>query len=87
MIDDESGRERIRYALRIRAKRGHLGPVARDLGVGLAGLEQFSTGGANLPDATLKALATELFSGHAAYDPVLDRLNLPRRRHPRNAWR
>ena len=47
----------IRAALLVRAKKGHLANLARDLSVGLATLEEFAHGRARLTNDILNALA------------------------------
>ena len=64
----------LRQALRARAMHGHLGVLARDLGIGVMTLEDFAHGRGQLDGARLQALATDLFCGHVMYDPAVDRL-------------
>ena len=73
MIEIKTGLDVIRGALLNRAKHGHLGTLARDLGVNVGDLEDFAYGRGSLPPATLQALATDLFGGHAEYDSELNR--------------
>jgi hypothetical protein len=77
----------LRQALYARARKGHLGPIARDLSergepIGVASLEAFLSG-AQLPVATLQLLAKELYGDAAEYDPERNLLRSANRAEPK----
>jgi hypothetical protein len=88
-MTSDSGLALIRSAVLVRAKKSHLANLARDLGTGLATLEEFAHGRAKLPNDILNALAKELFGANATYDPQIDKLirakppTIPMGAHPR----
>lgn len=53
----DSGLAALREVVRVRARRGHLGWLAKELNVGLSALEEFGTGKGNLPPDALSAIA------------------------------
>jgi hypothetical protein len=63
-----TGSDILREATRIRIKKGHAAPLARDLKIGTAALETFATGGARLPDAIMTALAKDLLGSNVEFD-------------------
>ena len=53
-MTSDSGLAVIRSAVLVRAKKSHLANLARDLGTGLATLEEFAHGRAKLPNDILR---------------------------------
>ena len=80
-MTSDSGLAVIRSAVLVRAKKSHLANLARDLGTGLATLEEFAHGRAKLPNDILTKLAVELFGANVSYDATIDKL----RRAPQEA--
>ncbi len=69
-----TGTDVIRAALNSRARKMNAATLARDLGVPSETLDAFARGRTDLSPDTLKALARDLFHGHAEYDADIDRL-------------
>jgi hypothetical protein len=72
MTEIKTGLDVIRATLHARARAGHLGPIARDIGAAVADLEDFAYGHRDLPAAALQALVRDLFHGQAEYDATLN---------------
>ena len=72
MTEVRTGLDVIRGTLRARRRAGHLAPIARDIGTGIADLEDFADGRRDLPAAVLAALVKDLFHGQAEYDATLN---------------
>ena len=53
----QTGTDVLREALRARIHKGYAGLLARDLGIGVAALDEFAHGKGKLPDAIMSALA------------------------------
>ena len=68
-MTSDSGLAVIRSAVLVRAKKSHLANLARDLGTGLAALEEFAHGRAKLPPETLTALARNFSAATSAMTP------------------
>jgi hypothetical protein len=81
MTTETTGTDIIRLAMRNRAAHGGLGRLASDLHLSLTQLDDFTYHGGHLPSEALRLLATDLFAGHAEYDPVVDLLR-PTNRTP-----
>jgi hypothetical protein len=81
-MTETTGTGIIRGALLNRAKHGHLGLTARDLGVGIGALEEFCYGRGQLPPATLQALAKDLFP-HAEWDEATNLMRPVNRIEPK----
>lgn len=64
----KSGSDIMHEALRFRIEKGHVAPLARNLGITSAALEQFAYGEGKLPDETMTALAKDLFGSNAFFD-------------------
>ena len=76
-----TGTEVIRQTARNRARENGLARLASDLHLSLTLLDEFVYRGGHLPSEALRLLATDLFAGHAEYDPVVDLLR-PTNRAP-----
>ena len=63
--EDGGGTEVIREALYVKSKRGHLGNIARDIGVGLSHLQDFIAGKAIIPPSALCKFAELYWCGSA----------------------
>ena len=75
--DEREHRQRSRRPSRggpVRARRGHLGWLAKELNVGLSALEEFGTGKGNLPPDALSAIARVLLGDNVVYDAARDKL-------------
>ena len=70
----DSGLAALREVVRVRARRGHLGWLAKELNVGLSALEEFGTGKGNLPPDALSAIARVLLGDNVVYDAARDKL-------------
>ena len=69
-----SGTDVIRAAMRQRAAHGDLARMARDLNLSLTQLDSFTYHGGQLAPEALQLLATDLFAGHATFDPATNLL-------------
>ena len=76
-----TGTEVIRATMRNRAFHGGLARLANDLHLSLTQLDSFTYHNGALASEALRLLATDLFAGHAEYDPVVDLLR-PTNRTP-----
>lgn len=72
--DTVTGTDVLRSALRARIKHGHAAPLARDLNIGTASLDEFAHGKAKLPDTVMTALAKEFFGPNCWFDRELNLL-------------
>lgn len=52
----------------MRLKKGHAGPIARDHNIGIAAIEEFVYGKGKLTDATMTAMAKEIFGDNCSFD-------------------
>jgi hypothetical protein len=69
-----TGIDVIRAATRNRARGNGLARLASDLHLSLTQLDLFAYHNGALAPEALRLLATDLFAGHAEYDPVVDLL-------------
>jgi hypothetical protein len=71
----KTGTDALKQALRVRLKKGHQARLSRDLNVAMMSLGEFAFGDALLPVDVMRALARELWEGHAEYDAEADMLH------------
>jgi hypothetical protein len=80
MTEIKTGTDALRSALR--ARKFNLAARAHDMGMRKDLLEAFLAGSTTLTPRQLATLTTELFGGHAVYDPAIDRLRPTRQQPP-----
>ena len=82
MTEIRTGTDALRAAVATYARKGHLSPLSRDVGVGVAALDSFAHAQGGLTPAVMSALAKDLLD--AEYDEEHDLLRPRKKVEPKS---